>query len=262
MRRTGGFGQPSALPLEPEARERVREKLEARARGKLPDSALGALCASSARGVAFAAAKHWWLVRSALDSEAPGKTATQVAPRALAGLAGAVALHGVGKLLSAGQTLLGVEPRGRPLSDEERALLERVFGEALDLEPLRIKEGRAGLASLTDRPFVHGEVLYLQEWTLEPHILVHEAVHWWQSQHGGPDYMLDSLCSQAFGHGYDWQASVPDVPWAELEVEQQAAFIEALYRRGYFDGALIAGRRLRTYAADAVAELRAGRGAP
>ncbi|NJO56034.1 MAG: hypothetical protein HC834_06345, partial [Rhodospirillales bacterium] len=46
-------------------------------------------------------------------------------------------------------------------------------------------------------------VTYLKDARLEPGLLVHEAVHWWQSQHGGPDYMLGSLVDQALGDAYD-----------------------------------------------------------
>lgn len=187
-----------------------------------------------------------------------------VVPRALVSVLGALAFHGVGKLLSAAQTAVGLESEGRPLSQRERALLRLVFHDALDLDRLRIKSGPCGLAGLTHRPFVHGEVLYLKTWALEPGLLVHEAVHWWQHQHGGPGYMLDSLWSQAFGRGYAWEASVPGREWADLEVEEQAAFIEAAFRHGFFStGRLVIEEVDLTLAARAaVTELRSGRGAP
>ena len=170
-------------------------------------------------------------------------------------------LIGPGKLLSALQTRLGVEPAGRPLEPAERALLRRVFGEGLDLAPLRIKSGPAGLASWSARPFVHGEVLFLGARALEPGLLVHEAVHFWQHQTGGPGYMAGSLWSQAFGRGYDWACDVPRVPWRDLEVEQQAQLIEDAFRAGYFDGPRDADPTLGPYLDACVASLRAGRGA-
>lgn len=183
--------------------------------------------------------------------------------RAALSLAAAALFLGVGKLLSALQTGLGLEAPGRTLNDSERALLIRVFGEALDLDPIRIKAGRSGVASVTNRPFVHGHCLYLKSWALTPPVLVHEAVHFWQYQHGGADYMLESLLSQAFGRGYDWQ---PDAgrPWAELETEQQAAVIEDAFRAGFFTtGRFVIGEvDLSAVLEGYVAELRAGRGAP
>lgn len=156
-------------------------------------------------------------------------------PKVVGSFASGVTFLGVGKLIAAFQTAVGVEPKGRPLSDIERHLLRMVFHEALDVEPLCIKNGRCGVASLTDRPFVHGHVLYLHRWPLEPAILVHEAVHWWQYQHGGADYMADSICSQMWGKGYDWQQSFGVAAWPELETEQQAQLVEDAFRSGFFE---------------------------
>ncbi|MBX2813089.1 MAG: hypothetical protein KTR25_14840 [Myxococcales bacterium] len=159
----------------------------------------------------------------------------QLLPKIAGSLASGVLFLGVGKLVAALQTALGVESKGRPLTDIERHLLRSVFHGALDVAPLCIKHGPCGLASLSDRPFVHGHVLYLHGWPLEPAILVHEAVHWWQYQHGGTDYMVDSICSQYWGKGYDWQQSYDCIDWPGLETEQQAQLVEDAFRAGFFE---------------------------
>jgi hypothetical protein len=265
------MGLPSASWLDPDGRDAFDARCRALNAGLRMPSALAerpvpALLVSAVLGTSACVLEAGLLIASAVESAVRARRGRALlgVPRALLGLVAGVLLHGLGKLLSALQTAVGLEPPGRRLTLEEQALLRFVFHDALDLEPLRIKSGHCGLASLTHRPFVHGEVLYLKRWPLEPAILVHEAVHWWQSQHGGPDYMLDSLWSQAFGRGYAWRPSVPGVAWRDLETEQQAALVEAMFRAGYFEtGRFVeGGADLTLVARAALSELRAGRGAP
>ena len=75
----------------------------------------------------------------------------------------------------------------------------------------------------------------MKDHKITPELLIHEVAHVWQSQHGGADYMTEALWSQQYGHGYDWQASVPQTPWERLEPEQQAELLETVYGSGYFD---------------------------
>lgn len=270
------MGLPASSGLDLAARLAVEDRLRALRRGlfwpgRLADRPVAALVASAGLGLLLASSKGALLLLGALETigraQLPPEArlgAVLVIPRVLVSLTGATVLSGLGKLLAAAQTWVGLEGPGRPLDPEERAILRRVFGDALDLEPLRIKEGASGLFDLTSRPFVHGEVLYLKRWSATAPLLVHEAVHFWQSQHGGPDYMLDSLFSQAFGRGYDWRASVPGTAWRDLETEQQAQLIEDAYRAGYFEGrSFIAGEvDLGSVMEDVVEQLRSGRGAP
>lgn len=260
---------PTTGPLEAEVRGRCERRCaELGLRRRLGQWEVGP---GSARllevsGVLDAVGKAAFVCVAAVRSAASTRQLSHlwVVPRALVGFLAATLFLGLGKVASALQTWGGFEERGRALSESEKALLRMVFLDSLDLEPLRIKTGYAGLASLTSRPFVHGHVLYLKDWELEPQILVHEAVHWWQYQHGGADYMLDSLWSQAFGRGYDWGQSILDTPWPDLEVEQQAAFIEHAFFVGYFEtGRFVLGDvDLSEITRDAVAQLRTGRGAP
>lgn len=157
----------------------------------------------------------------------------------------------LGKILSAIQTLITVEPAGRQLEPEEQRFLERIYGESIDYDVIRIKEGKAGLLSLNDRPFVLGNTIYMKNnvWdtdcaalgtlavqatsgtSTDCHIyyatLVHEVCHVWQLQNGGTDYLAEALWWQTLrDDAYDWSRSIPDTPWSELEPEQQAQFLE------------------------------------
>ena len=193
-----------------------------------------------------------------------GRTLSRLVPRMIGSLIAAVLFMSLAKLLAAIQTLLRFEPPGRPLSTYERRILRMVFHESLDLEPLRIKRGSCGLASVTSRPFVHGHVLYLHDCALDPCMLVHEAVHWWQYQYGGSDYIFDSLWSQSFGKGYDWEVSFPTVSWEDLETEQQAQLVEDAFRFGFFETGcfMVNGKDMGTRFEDMLDTMRAGHGAP
>lgn len=148
-----------------------------------------------------------------------------------------------GKALSAVQTLTFLEAPGRRLDAHEQTTLRRVFADSVDLDQVRVKEGRAGLFSLTDRPFVLGNTIYMKSLVDSPataerdfmHVLVGEVTHVWQYQNGGTDYMSESLYSQAFGQGYEWARDAGNVPWTELEPEQQDAFLNYAARAGAFD---------------------------
>ncbi len=184
------------------------------------------------------------------------------------------ALLGLGSVLSAAQIAIGVENKGRGLTDAELNHMRSVFGESVDLSQVRVVEGRSGLFGVNDRPFVHGNTIYMKD-VRSLDVLTHEMVHVWQFQNGGPDYMSEALWSQQFGRGYDWEPSVPHTPWAQLEPEQQAEMIEQASRQGFFtpghpnegtffwdirgDGRLV---DLTDYLEEAVRQMRAGRGAP
>jgi hypothetical protein len=175
-------------------------------------------------------------------------------------------LLGLGKGVSAVQTAIGLEPPGRALRPDEVALLRTVYGDSIDYDEVRIKEGDAGLFSLNERAFVHGNTVYLKGHVGDPETLVHELAHVWQFQNGGSDYMTEALVSQEWGKGYDWQASVPGTPFAELEPEQQAQLIGNAFASGYFTGGatrfVYDGVDYTEYLEGALADVRAGRGAP
>jgi hypothetical protein len=172
----------------------------------------------------------------------------------------------LGRGVSAIQTMVGLEPVGRKLSDAEIATLRKVYGDSIDYDQVRIKEGSAGLFSLNDRPFTHGNTIYMKDSTVTDALLIHEMGHVWQHQNGGTDYMSEALTSQWWGHGYDWQASVPGTAWKDLEPEQQSEFLETAFASGYFDtpgGTFIHnGVDYTDYLEEALRQARAGEGAP
>ncbi|HJL43446.1 MAG TPA: hypothetical protein RMG48_19220 [Myxococcales bacterium LLY-WYZ-16_1] len=143
-------------------------------------------------------------------------------------------LMGAGSAISAVQIATGLEPVGRELTDAEIDRMREVFGDSIDYDQVRVVEGDAGLFSVNDRAFVHGNTIYMKG-SRDPDLLLHEMAHVWQFQNGGTDYMSEALWSQEFSMAYDWEPSVPGTPWHRLEPEQQAQFLEDAARYGTFD---------------------------
>ncbi|QSQ19297.1 hypothetical protein JY651_28620 [Pyxidicoccus parkwayensis] len=174
-----------------------------------------------------------------------------------------------GRTIGAVQTLLGVEPVGRKLTGAELAALRSVYGDSIDYSRIRIKEGNAGLLTLSGRPFTLGDTIYVprKHLPLTEALLVHESAHVWQHQNGGTDYMSESLAGQYLGYGYDFAKALREgTPWAEMNPEQQAELLEQAFRQGCFATPpkpfIVNGK---DYSAQLVAireDVRAGRGAP
>jgi hypothetical protein len=167
------------------------------------------------------------------------------------------------------QTLVGIEPPGRKLTAEEISILRQVFGDSLDCKRIRVKEGNAGLLTLLNRPFVHGDIIYIpKDWLpMTRGLLVHEAAHVWQHQHGGTNYMSESLFAQSFGDGYDYAKALREgKQWSQLNPEQQAEIVETCFECGFLADPCarfeIGGQDYSDEVRAMIAELRAGRGAP
>jgi hypothetical protein len=184
--------------------------------------------------------------------------------------AGGAALLLAGRAVSDLQMLAGVESAGRDLTPHELAALRQLFGESIDFSRVVVKDGDQGLASINDRPFVLGNVIYLKE-RGELASLAHEMVHVWQYQNGGPDYLAEALAAQLFGDGYDWQKALAEGKvWSQLNPEQQGQLIEDAFAAGFFPSTEAQGERRfvhdgRDYTAflsGALESIRAGRGAP
>lgn len=183
---------------------------------------------------------------------------------------GGVVLLAGGKAISGAQTWLGLEPAGRTLTPGELASMRAIFGESIDFDRVRIKEGSAGVFSVNDRAFTHGNAVYMKD-ARSRATLAHELVHVWQYQHGGPDYLVEAPLARALGDGYDWQkAAAEGKRWRELNPEQQGQLIEDAVSAGFFGGPEPEGARrfvrdgtdYTAFLREALAELRAGRGAP
>jgi hypothetical protein len=147
------------------------------------------------------------------------------------------AVAAAGRALGAGQAVLGLQAKARPLSDEEAATLRRVYRGALDLAPIRIVEGRSGLFGLSGRPFTLGNCIYLKKFDTARwmDVLVHEACHVRQYQHEGTRYVGASLLAQlARGKkAYDWRAERRiGRTWRSFGPEAQAQLIQDLFGKG------------------------------
>lgn len=149
-----------------------------------------------------------------------------------------------GSLLGFVQTLLFLQPPDRPLDARERDVLKRVYGDAVALDNVRIVAGKAGLFSVTPRPFTLGNRLLMQavDTAQEVDVLVHECGHIWQHQHLGPRYIADALWAQwsyqwRGGNAYDWrEESRAKSRWQDFNFEAQAEFLSAVFRGGSLAG--------------------------
>lgn len=164
-----------------------------------------------------------------------------------------------------GVALVSSAPERR-LNEAERELAGPLFGPSLDLSKVRLREGVTGLLNASKRAFVIEHTLFLPRGylPLKAHILVHELCHVWQFQNGGHAYIGDSVHAQLLGDGYELEMGLlQGRSWAQLNAEQQATLIEASFVQGCFSGRpfTIRGRDWTPAWAQAVAELRAGRGA-
>jgi Domain of unknown function (DUF4157) len=179
--------------------------------------------------------------------------------------------------VSAVQTVTHLEMPSRGLDDAEKAELARVFGDEVDFSQVRIKEGNAGIASLLDqhRAFTNGNTIYMERQPSDPNwmrTLVHEMTHVWQFQHTGGGYQADSIVNRIVkgdDAAYRWEpAAAAGTPWKDLNAEQQAHLIEDGFASGMFDDPNrrfvdpTSGQDLTGYVWNAVAQLRAGSGAP
>lgn len=161
---------------------------------------------------------------------------------------------------------------------DERALpfLKRIFGNGLDYDKIRVKEGRPGPGKLSGAT-TFPSIIYLGDSkqlnfgvtgipdtrSLIPEgnvadvnsVFVHELVHFWQSQYGGAEYMLEATYGYAL-HGknasyYWWNFTDENMEfridnkrgigkmgnsWRDMPVEAQAEFIQNAYTAGAFDG--------------------------
>lgn len=154
---------------------------------------------------------------------------------------------------------------GRRLSLAERAIAEPVFLGSAALERVTVRAPTRGLVGASGRAFVIEDVIYVPAayLPLSPLVLIHELVHVWQHQNGGHGYIADSLSAQLWGEGYALdRAAAEGRPWHALNCEQQATLIEEAWGQGFFEGrpVRLGARDVTGWAAQAVEELRAGRG--
>lgn len=192
-----------------------------------------------------------------------------------------------GHVVSFIQTNLKTEPTGRSLSDEEKEQLRKIFVGSLDLEAVRLKIGDIGVFGASGAPFTHCNTIYIPKTYLpDPldeanyksalrDLLAHEAVHVWQYQRGGANYMSESLFHQCRGiingnnrgWAYDFERAFTEgKSWAEYNPEQQAELIEQSFYQGLFDNSeapfVWNNTNYTDQARAAIEQLRLGQGAP
>lgn len=128
-------------------------------------------------------------------------------------------------------------PDSRPLTDAEKNTAQSVYGDALDLKPIRIAIDT--LYSIGASKTL-GNTIHLNS-PLYKTLLVHELAHVWQYQTDGWGYIPESLIAQ-FGAflrtgsrsgAYKWEEDyLAGKPWGDLNPEQQAESIaEYFYYR-------------------------------
>lgn len=154
----------------------------------------------------------------------------------------------------------------RRLNPPERALLEPIYQDSVDLSRIRVRAPVAGVLGIAGRAFVIEDTLFVPArfLPLQSAVLVHEVCHVWQHQNGGHAYIADSVEAQLVGDGYRLEKGLREGrAWAELNCEQQATLIEEAYGQKCFHGypLVLRGRDYTAAFEQAVKELRAGRGA-
>jgi hypothetical protein len=123
---------------------------------------------------------------------------------------------------------------GRPLTPDEKSILDGVFGYALSTSIIRIREN-ATIIGFGNCHRTTGNIINTPGTGLSRRDLIHEASHVWQHQNGIPfAYALSALSSQAIAQltqgdwekAYDYSGLEGKVPWVEWNAEQQAHWIE------------------------------------
>jgi hypothetical protein len=140
------------------------------------------------------------------------------------------------------QSVLGVQPGKRHLTERERSILAPIFRNSLNYDAIELVVGPAGILTTSGSAFTMGYTIYLPSYSEQT--LVHECVHTWQFEFRGFQYIgnsaLNQLDSRVFNKGYqpyDWKTRLDagDSWYTIKSVEAQAQFIEDVYASGRFD---------------------------
>lgn len=126
----------------------------------------------------------------------------------------------------------------RPLTAEERTLLEPIFGSSIDYERVRIDE-RAYLGP-PQWKLCYVSFYTINAWgPMSPALLIHEVVHVWQFHQLGSVYIPRALRAQHSREGYNYGGAPQVANWArrgalltDFNLEQQADLIADYWRLG------------------------------
>ena len=152
-------------------------------------------------------------------------------------------------LLSGIQVIFGFEDVGRPLSANEIEYLMPIFGESIDYRKVTIIDGNIGLFSNGGAAVTIGNKIRipstsryspLTDINFHP-VVVHEMVHIWQYQNGGPRYISQALISQFFsdatGQWVDYPGPDPTTIEGVIRTAPRGySFVSTLNEGGQWDG--------------------------
>lgn len=133
----------------------------------------------------------------------------------------------------------------RPLNAVEIKEARKVFGWSIPLERVKLAVASVPADVVNwingNRTFTTMYVINFASWDnidQNMHTLIHELTHVWQATTAGPVYMVEALCSQIAGRGYnvtDADLARANGDFNKLEREQQAVVVEN-YWWGRFGG--------------------------
>ena len=150
-------------------------------------------------------------------------------------IAGRVIVSG-GSAIGLIQSITRAQGSARALTDEEKAVLTRVFQNSLDYSVIRMVEGKAGIFSMNKRPFVLGNTIYIKKYASRTGTVVHEATHVWQYQNTGSRYVCDALGAQFFVQNpYSWEKEIDERGknnWSDWNAEAQAEIFKDIWEKG------------------------------
>ena len=142
----------------------------------------------------------------------------------------------VGKIIAFVQSIFYAQAFERPLTEDEKLQLKKVFKKELNYYVIRVIEGHCGLFGLSPRAFTLGNTIYLKTHKFSIDLLVHESTHAWQYQRTGNRYTSDAVAAQwVVKDGYNWRKEIDErkkTDWVEFNVEAQAQFIQDIWRLG------------------------------
>lgn len=126
----------------------------------------------------------------------------------------------------------------RTLNDRERGHAREVFGDVLELEPVRIAR-----SSIPGPPMALGNLIRIpSDFEIDRFTLIHELAHVWQYQTRGTEYISNSVWHQAIAAiSTGSRAAAYDLSWADLATpsildlpaEKQAVIIERWFASGH-----------------------------
>jgi hypothetical protein len=155
-------------------------------------------------------------------------------------------------------TAVGNEPPARGLNDSERTYLRSIYGDSIDYDLIRVKEGGWATDDFLAGTRTVGNTIYMQRKFFDANgnltpkgleTLGHEAGHVWQNQNGGGDYMHNALFAQAWSEktagdwnqAYVWRRALSHgESFTTMNAEEQAEVMSAIGQALANDGMITA----------------------